>query len=96
MFNFVFLQGIVAIQITKLPFKFAAKFTEITSETFKLVNPFSTNVPFLYPLKISENLRFSDVFRGYRSVTLVENGLINHLIQIFNIVKVLLQTLVLT
>ena len=39
------------------------------------VNPFSTNVPLLYSLKTSENLRFSDVFRGYRSGTLVENGL---------------------
>ena len=38
-------------------------------------NPFSTNVPLLYPLKTSENIRFSDVFRGYRSGTLVENGL---------------------
>ena len=40
-------------------------------------NPFSTNVPLLYPLKTSENLWFSDVFKGYRSGTLVENGLIN-------------------
>ena len=40
------------------------------------INPFSTNVPLLYPLKTSENLRFSDVFRGYRIETLVENGLI--------------------
>ena len=39
-------------------------------------NPFSTNVPLLYPRKISENLRFSDVFREYRRGTLVENGLI--------------------
>ena len=38
-------------------------------------NPFSTNVPPLYRLKTSKNLRFSDVFRGYRSGTLVENGL---------------------
>ena len=36
------------------------------------INPFSTNVRLLYPLK---NLRFSDVFREYRSGTLVENGL---------------------
>ena len=28
------------------------------------VNPFATNAAFLYPLKTSENLRFSDVFRG--------------------------------
>ena len=27
------------------------------------INPFTTNVPLLYPLK-TENLRFSDVFRG--------------------------------
>ena len=42
----------------------------------ELLNPFSTYVPLLYPLKASEDLRFSDVFRGYRSGTLVENGLI--------------------
>ena len=42
------------------------------------INPFSTNVPRLYPLKTSENLRLSDVFRGYRSRTLIENGLKNH------------------
>ena len=28
-------------------------------------------------LKTPENLRFSDVFRGYRNVTLGEHGLIN-------------------
>ena len=38
-------------------------------------NPFSINVPILYPLKPLENFKFSDVFRGYRSGTLVENGL---------------------
>ena len=31
---------------------------------------------FYNPLKTSESIRFSDVFRGYRSRTLVENGLI--------------------
>ena len=41
-----------------------------------LVKTFSTNVPLLFPLKTSENLRFSDVFRGYKSGTLVEYGLI--------------------
>ena len=39
------------------------------------LNSFSTNIPFLHPLKTSENLRFSDVFRGYRSGTLVESRL---------------------
>ena len=32
------------------------------------------NIPLLYPLKTSENQRFSDVFRGYRNGTLDENG----------------------
>ena len=35
-----------------------------------LLNPFYSSVTFLYPLKTSENLWFSDVFRGYRNVTL--------------------------
>ena len=39
------------------------------------LKPFSSNVPLLYPLKTSENLRFSDVFIGYRGETLVKNGL---------------------
>ena len=38
-------------------------------------NPYSPNVTFLYPLKMSENRRFSDVFRVYRNVTLGEYGL---------------------
>ena len=40
------------------------------------LNPFSTNVSLpINPLKTSENLGFSYVFRGCRSGTLVENGL---------------------
>ena len=35
-------------------------------------NPFVPNAPFLYPLKILENLKFSDVFRG------VEKGCIGN------------------
>ena len=41
-----------------------------------LVKTFSTNVPLLFLLKTSENLRFSAVFRGYKSGTLIEYGLI--------------------
>ena len=41
------------------------------------LNQFSTNVPLLYSLKTSKNPRFSDVFRGYRSGTLVENRLVD-------------------
>ena len=33
------------------------------------------SVTFLYPLKTSEKRRFSDVFRGYKNVTLDINGL---------------------
>ena len=33
----------------------------------KAVNPYQANFPFLRPLKTSENLWFSDVFRGYSS-----------------------------
>ena len=32
-----------------------------------LVNSFYPKIPFLNPLKTSENKRFSDVFRGYRN-----------------------------
>ena len=35
-----------------------------------MLNPFQSNVTFLYPLKTTENRRFSKVFRGYRNVTL--------------------------
>ena len=33
-------------------------------------NPFESSVTFLYPLKTSESLWFSDFFRRYRNVTL--------------------------
>ena len=39
------------------------------------LNLFLTNISLLYPLKISENLQFSDVFKGYRSGTLFGYGL---------------------
>ena len=38
------------------------------------LNPFSTSDSLLYPLK-TENGKFSNIFRGYISRTLVENGL---------------------
>ena len=41
------------------------------------IKPFSTNILLLYPLKTSVNLRFA-IFRGYRSGTLVENGLMTY------------------
>ena len=35
-----------------------------------LSNPFQPNVPFLYPLKTSENQKFSDIYGEYRHGTL--------------------------
>ena len=46
-----------------------------SGQKFKYINPYSPNVTFLHPLKTSENRRFSDIFRGYRNVTLREYGL---------------------
>ena len=40
------------------------------------ISSFHANAPFLYPLKTSENIWFSDVFREYRNETLAWNGLI--------------------
>ena len=40
-------------------------------------NPFHTTSLFLYPLKTSKNLCFSDVFRGYRKRPVAWNGLRN-------------------
>ena len=42
-------------------------------------NAFKANVPFLCPLKTSENLWFSDAFMGYRNGKLAQNGLIMRL-----------------
>ena len=39
------------------------------------INPFHDTVLFLYLLKTSENLKFSDVFSGYRKRSVAWNGL---------------------
>ena len=39
-----------------------------------ILNPFHASISFLYPLKTSEKLWFSNVFRGYRNETLTRNG----------------------
>ena len=41
-----------------------------------MFNPFHVTGLFLYPRKISENLWFPDVFRGYRKRPVARNGLI--------------------
>ena len=37
---------------------------EFFPEAGNLFHPFEAKVPFLYPLKTSENQRFSDIFMG--------------------------------
>ena len=39
-----------------------------------LLNPFKTNAPILYPLKTTESLWFSGVFRGYEMRAMTRNG----------------------
>ena len=63
---------IIVVSNSRRPFRTQTPKTKLF---VKIVNPFSTNAPLLYSLKTSENFQFSDVFRGYRSGTLVENGL---------------------
>ena len=48
-----------------------------SESTIDTLNPFLVNVLFLHPLKTSENLWFSNIFRGYRNGTLLWNGLKN-------------------
>ena len=55
-------------------FHFLLSLRDLKTNKNSNINPFLANVPLLYPLKTSENLRFSDVSRGYRSGTLVKNG----------------------
>ena len=47
---------------------------KVTQES-NTINLFSTNAALSYSLKTSENLRFSNVFREYKSEKLIENGL---------------------
>ena len=42
---------------------------------YTFINPFHATGLFWYPLKTSENLWFSDVFRGYRKRPVARNGL---------------------
>ena len=51
------------------------KVSNICLRQYIFINPFLANVPILYPLKTSETLWFSGVFRGYKMGTLAGNGL---------------------
>ena len=63
------------MQPTNHKFVAAGLHIDILCKDSKVINPFSVNVLLLHPLKLLENLRFSDVFRGYRIGSLVRNGL---------------------
>ena len=52
------------------------KWTSFDVTTYLAFNPFHTTDLFLYPLKASENLWFSNFFRGYRMRPAAWNGLI--------------------
>ena len=45
-----------------------------------VINPFQATGLFWYPLKTSENQRFSDVFRGFRKRPVAWNGLIKRIV----------------
>ena len=45
----------------------------IKKRVFQVFFHFHTNLPFLYPQKMIENQRFSDMFRWYRKGTLASN-----------------------
>ena len=51
-------------------------FSFLTVDLLNLINRLQVGVAFPYPLKTSENLKVSDVFRGYRKATPGCNGLI--------------------
>ena len=54
--------------------------TDLVTFTEEILNPLMSSVTFIYTLKTSEKRRFSDVFRGYKNVTLDINGLMENFI----------------
>ena len=53
--------------------------TSLLMQGEEILTHFQPIVPLLYPLKTSEKLGYSDVFWGYKSGTLVENGLMEQI-----------------
>ena len=54
--------------------KYKALGINVSTSGRDYLNPFHVNVPFLYPLKTSENPEFSDAFRGYKYGTFAWSG----------------------
>ena len=68
----IYHRAVVSISLSN-----SAEFQHIFNQRSTSIPPeITTNIPLLYPLKPSENLRFSDVSSGYRNETLVGNGLV--------------------
>ena len=65
-------QGVRNVIFSK---NFAYLLNEYLKVSYNYFNPFHTNSPFLYPVKTSESLWISDIFRGYKNGTLEWNGL---------------------
>ena len=51
------------------------RFIKYPTQRGVLINPFHATDLFWYPLKTSENHRFSDAFRGYQKRSVAGNGL---------------------
>ena len=60
--------------VGKRSYKYIMK-TVLDLHRNRFIDPFHATFIFLYSLKISENLRLTDVFRGYRKKTLLWIGL---------------------
>ena len=71
-FRFKFWRGLTFLTSVKIITLETAFLPKLLWET---TNALYSNVPFLYPLNTSENLWFSENFKGYTNGTLDENGL---------------------
>ena len=66
---------ILGLNKTHIVLFFCFKKKKKKKKILLIINPFSINIPHLYPLKKLENRRFFDVFRGYGCGVLIENEL---------------------
>ena len=77
-----------AINSVNIPNHFIVKINNSTSLNYKIqlewINPFHATGLYLYPLKTSENQKFSHAFRGYGKRPVVQNLIIIGFTNIFN------------
>ena len=78
-FGFLVFTGVINRDIVRIWSHLLKKFLMenfiFYAVSWTFFNPFYANFPFLYPLKVLENQRFSDSFRGCRNKTLMWNEL---------------------